>query len=688
MASPGCPTRVATPSPARPATKVLLVDDEAEGRRILSSQLEEQGLVVHEAGDAASGIAALREVRPDVVLLDRRLRQTQGEPALQAFRKAAPRIPLIVLTGHAGIDSLAPNGRGEVFAYVEKPCDPKALGEAIARAVHERQQRISPTAMGQRTTPLRWLWGRVGFRPGVLMLGVLCVVLAAVAPAPSGLLLSLSSSRQAAAMVDRSVPTVPQAQPRARDLIAPAAVASAESQPGSATDLSAAARSAMAMLGILGMAVLFWATRALPTSVTGMAVAFLLYAFGIFPSARVAQAFVSDPVLLLAAVSVIAAAAAGTGLYRRLALAIFATTKSPLGFALVGLPVLALVSSVLPGWAVVAFAIPVLAAVHRESAAVRAGAGRRPVVLGCMLALTFAANAGAFGSPAGSGRNAALLAMLGDVQRSIGFADWLASAVPVVLISAWLVGGYWLVVLRNPARDWNAAAPVIARTARTRTSPWSAGESSTVIVLAAMVALWMAQARWAPLRGWGLAGPALLGVVALVVLRVLDAKTLSSVPWATVVSFASACAVAKGLFATGVATWLGSDLARGIARAAPPGLGLLVAVLVAGSVAGSALGEVAAVVLVGPLALAASTALGMDPARPVLAVALALSTANSVTIATPSNAVASALAKDVETGEPMIRPRDMLVHGTAVTVLTIGVLSAWAWMRGGGWMLW
>lgn len=665
---------------ARPV-RVMLVDDEPAARAIVAAHLLGHGFDVRAFGDAASGIQALREERPDALLIDRRLRLEGGGQALAEFQKVAPRIPIVVLTGHSRGDDRAAGGRSNGFVFVEKPCEPGALREALLSAVAQHAAPEAGPVPRHRRAFVAWLWGRVGYRPGVLLAGACVLAAFLLAPAPPGLVATLSSPRQAEAAADPIASYPDYGKMGVGESIAQARSGANASGAGTgaAGELAEAVWSAKAMLGVLLLAGLYWATRALPVSVTGMVVGLLMYACGVFPADRVAAAFVPDPVVMLAAGLVVAGAAASTGLYRRIGAALLALSRTPLLFAFVGLPFVAGVSSMLPGWAVLAFAIPGFAALVSTAEAADAEPGQRRAVAGAVLASCFAANIGAAGSPLGSGRNAVLLATLGDWRQPLLFGSWLRLAAVPVAISALVVGAYWLLAF---GLAHGPPMPVQHRQHR----PWSRGEKLTVAVVVGMLALWLLQAIWPPLRVWALAGPALLGVVVLVLARVVDASALSRVPWATVVSFAGVCAVAKGLGSTGAATWLGNALGGRVSAGGGGAMALMATTLVAGALLATLFGEVASVAIAGPLAVASASAIGLSPATAAIAAALAVSLANSAAMASSANAVAATLAKDPRTGVPIVGSRHFLVHGAAVTAVSIAALLGWAWwtVRGGG----
>jgi DNA-binding NarL/FixJ family response regulator len=86
---------------------ILIVDDHPGFRLCAREFLEAEGFdVVGEAGDAASAVAAARELAPDVVLLDIQLPDSNGVDAAKQIERRAGR-PAIVLTSSREVSYLA-----------------------------------------------------------------------------------------------------------------------------------------------------------------------------------------------------------------------------------------------------------------------------------------------------------------------------------------------------------------------------------------------------------------------------------------------------------------------------------------------------------------------------------------------------------------------------------------------------
>jgi two-component system cell cycle sensor histidine kinase/response regulator CckA len=117
-------------SDARPPT-VLVVEDNPLTRKMLRLTLESEGYKVLEAGDRAGALARAQELRPDLVVLDYVLPDTDGLTLLAEVRQLAqaPGLPALVLTGMVSrLDELAVEA-GRFTQVLSKPIEPSRLVE-------------------------------------------------------------------------------------------------------------------------------------------------------------------------------------------------------------------------------------------------------------------------------------------------------------------------------------------------------------------------------------------------------------------------------------------------------------------------------------------------------------------------------------------------------------------------------
>jgi DNA-binding NtrC family response regulator len=119
--------------------EILIVDDEAETRELLSEFCLGQGLAVASAHDGRAAIGAIRRAPAQfsVVITDLHLPGADGFEVLKAAREANPSCYVVIITGYATIDSAIRAVREGAYDYLAKPF---ALGqlEVVLRRIRDR----------------------------------------------------------------------------------------------------------------------------------------------------------------------------------------------------------------------------------------------------------------------------------------------------------------------------------------------------------------------------------------------------------------------------------------------------------------------------------------------------------------------------------------------------------------------
>lgn len=116
---------------------VMVVDDESLVRWSISETLAECGYVVTQAGDAQSALRTVAGAgnRPDVVLLDLWLPDSNDLSVLSAIHAMAPATRIILMTVHRNEDLFDEARRRGAFIAVDKPFDMSVLPTLIAAAL-------------------------------------------------------------------------------------------------------------------------------------------------------------------------------------------------------------------------------------------------------------------------------------------------------------------------------------------------------------------------------------------------------------------------------------------------------------------------------------------------------------------------------------------------------------------------
>jgi two-component system chemotaxis response regulator CheY len=123
--------------------RVLVVDDEADVRKVVRMTLQKAGYDVLEAENGEKAIETINagenRLLLDVLICDIRMPKINGVEAIAYFRANYPRVPVIVLTGFPDADMATSMLRQGVVDYLVKPVEGEKLRESVARAMEQRE---------------------------------------------------------------------------------------------------------------------------------------------------------------------------------------------------------------------------------------------------------------------------------------------------------------------------------------------------------------------------------------------------------------------------------------------------------------------------------------------------------------------------------------------------------------------
>jgi two-component system nitrogen regulation response regulator NtrX len=148
------------------ASKILVVDDESDIRRLLQEILTEEGYEVEVAADAGQARAARARQTPDLVLLDIWMPDTDGITLLREWsNEARDSCPVVMMSGHGTVETAVEATRLGAYDFVEKPLSLAKLLRTVERALDAKlraaeRQSLSPQATvegcgADRTQPRR-----------------------------------------------------------------------------------------------------------------------------------------------------------------------------------------------------------------------------------------------------------------------------------------------------------------------------------------------------------------------------------------------------------------------------------------------------------------------------------------------------------------------------------------------------
>jgi len=120
-------------------TRVLVVDDDPVIADLVSFRLTRLGLDVSVEADGQAGLAAARELRPDLVVLDWMMPRMNGLEMCAALRadpdEELARVPVLLLTAKAQEPDLERGFAAGATGYIVKPFSPRELASRVTAAL-------------------------------------------------------------------------------------------------------------------------------------------------------------------------------------------------------------------------------------------------------------------------------------------------------------------------------------------------------------------------------------------------------------------------------------------------------------------------------------------------------------------------------------------------------------------------
>jgi two-component system, NtrC family, nitrogen regulation response regulator NtrX len=136
------------------ASDILVVDDEADIRDLVSGILEDEGHRCRLARDSDEALRAIEERRPQLVILDIWLQGSRldGLEVLSVIKKVHPDLPVVIISGHGNIETAVTAIRRGAYDYIEKPFKADRMLLVTMRALEASQLRREVKQLKERST--------------------------------------------------------------------------------------------------------------------------------------------------------------------------------------------------------------------------------------------------------------------------------------------------------------------------------------------------------------------------------------------------------------------------------------------------------------------------------------------------------------------------------------------------------
>lgn len=121
--------------------RVLIVDDEEQLAKAFRTKLSKEGYAVSIAATGGDAVALVKQQPFDVCVLDIRLPDVDGVRLLEILKETEPTLEIIMLTGHASIDTAIQSMKHGAYDYLSKPCKLSELSSVILKAYEKKALR-------------------------------------------------------------------------------------------------------------------------------------------------------------------------------------------------------------------------------------------------------------------------------------------------------------------------------------------------------------------------------------------------------------------------------------------------------------------------------------------------------------------------------------------------------------------
>src|SRR5246500_3996039 len=135
------------------ADDILIVDDEADIRELVSGILQDEGFITRSARDSDDALAHVASRRPNLVFLDIWLQGSRldGLQLLDAIKREHADLPVVMISGHGNIETAVAAIKQGAYDFIEKPFKADRLLLVAERAIETSRLKREVKALKQLT---------------------------------------------------------------------------------------------------------------------------------------------------------------------------------------------------------------------------------------------------------------------------------------------------------------------------------------------------------------------------------------------------------------------------------------------------------------------------------------------------------------------------------------------------------
>ncbi len=121
--------------------RVLVIEDDPDGRASVSEAIEEGGMTVVAAADGSTGLDTFKQQPFDLVLTDLVLPDIDGIDVLERLHEFNPQVPVLIMTAYGSVSSSVRAMKSGAYDYITKPLDLDDLQAKLTRAAETARLR-------------------------------------------------------------------------------------------------------------------------------------------------------------------------------------------------------------------------------------------------------------------------------------------------------------------------------------------------------------------------------------------------------------------------------------------------------------------------------------------------------------------------------------------------------------------
>src|SRR5579863_2267759 len=131
---------------------VLVIDDEADIRRLMCGILGDEGYETRQAGNSGEALNAIRSRQPSLIILDIWLQGSEldGLEILKIVKRELPQLPVVMISGHGNIETAVAAIKIGAYDFIEKPFKADRLVLVVERAIEAARLRHENETLKQR----------------------------------------------------------------------------------------------------------------------------------------------------------------------------------------------------------------------------------------------------------------------------------------------------------------------------------------------------------------------------------------------------------------------------------------------------------------------------------------------------------------------------------------------------------